>query len=186
MPQPRLSPGQALYWCRADEPGRAAGATSRETASTQPYSAHTGAAGRRRRRSRSAERAAAAQTLGGGGGNPRRGAGGIPRLARQPAGQPRRIAARRQARGDCRARSRGAAGDRAAARLRPRLTQEIRSQTHLDLARTCTARWPSVDPRTGTTRGVQWCLDIMTLFGTRSAYPIWASGHPTASQRPDI
>ena len=43
------------------------------------------------------------------------------------------------------------------------------SLPHLALARTATARWQSVDPRIGTTRGIRWCLDITTLFGTRSA-----------------
>ena len=48
------------------------------------------------------------------------------------------------------------------------------------------ARWRSVDPRIGTTRGIRWCLDITIMFGTRSAYPIWASGQPTAPQRPAL
>jgi hypothetical protein len=61
-------------------------------------------------------------------------------------------------------------------------SRKTRAQPHLDLARTCTARWQSVDPRIRTTRGAHWCLDITAMFGTRSAYPIWASGHPTALQ----
>jgi transposase len=44
-----------------------------------------------------------------------------------------------------------------------------RHLTHLERARTATARWPSVEPRIGTTRGTHWCSDITALFGTRSA-----------------
>jgi hypothetical protein len=101
-------------------------------------------------------RPAATRTLGGSGGNAASAARGIPYLARQPARQPRRIAARRQAAGHRRSRSRGAAGPRFAVRLRPRLTQEVRyapaviellSPTHttlypqLAVARIATARW---------------------------------------------
>jgi transposase len=52
-------------------------------------------------------------------------AGRIPRLARQPAGQPRRLSTGRQAVGHCRARPRGAARNRPTAWLRPRLIQQV-------------------------------------------------------------
>src|SRR5215470_18467633 len=64
------------------------------------------------------------QALGSSGGGADCSAGRIPRLARQPAGQPRRIEIGRQAPGDHRPRSRGTPGDRPAARLRPRLTEK--------------------------------------------------------------
>ena len=46
------------------------------------------------------------------------------------AGPPRRFKAGREAASYCRARSRGAAGDRSAARLRPRLTHEVLDRHH--------------------------------------------------------
>ena len=51
--------------------------------------------------------------------------GRIPRLARQSAAQSRRVEAGREAARHCRARSRGAAGHRPTARLRPRLTRRF-------------------------------------------------------------
>src|SRR5215469_3146462 len=57
-------------------------------------------------------------------------AGRIPRLARQPAGKPRRLAPGRETAGDRRAGLRGAASHRPTARLRPRLSPSRRYQGH--------------------------------------------------------
>ena len=69
------------------------------------------------------------QAVGGGDRSAHRSAGRIPRLARQPPGQSRRIEAGREAASDRRTRPRRAADDRPTARLRPRLTQEVRPPT---------------------------------------------------------
>ncbi len=84
-------------------------------------------------------------TLGGGGSYINRLAGRIPRLARQPAGQPRRISTGGQAAGHCRARPRGDVRNRPTARLRPRLTQEVHhsiTRHHGQIAELDGHNWP--------------------------------------------
>jgi hypothetical protein len=72
----------------------------------------------------------ATPALGRGGGGAHRAPGRIPRLARQSTGEPGKLEAGREAEHYRRVRSRGAASDRPAARLRPRLTQEVHHRLH--------------------------------------------------------
>src|SRR5271165_2985912 len=99
------------HWSYPDEPCRAPSPAPRHAApAEQPPTRGPGAAP-----------PATARALVGSGGGADRSAGRIPRLARQHPEQPRRIEIGRQAAGYRRTRPRGASGDRAPTRLRPRL-----------------------------------------------------------------
>ena len=103
-----------------DDPGRTPSAPPRPAPSEQ---AHAGDAV-------GATHPTATPALGGGGGGADRAPGRIPRLARQSTGEPGKLEAGREAEHYRRVRSRGAASDRPAARLRPRLTQEVHHRLH--------------------------------------------------------
>jgi hypothetical protein len=100
-----------------------------------------------------AARPAAAQTLGGSGNGADQSTRRIPRVAGKPAGQPRGIDTGREAASDCRTRPRGAADDRPATRLRPRLTQEAFDHTtnrHGHIAELDARNYLSVQAEQGT------------------------------------